>query len=196
MNSWSLPQTQEVQMDEKWAFDHKKQKHCHGDAPANHRRGDNWDDVADDIEHQLVLSTVPGKRSAKKVAALVDDVHRRLDGRAPQLITTDEYAPNKQAILNTFGDEITPPRTGKPGRPKAPYKIAPPDVNYATVRKTREKGRVADITFNVVFGTPETVTSALAQSAVSKQINTAFIERQNGTDRHRNSREVRKTYCV
>ena len=181
-------------MDEKWAFVYKKQKHCDPDDPADHRRGDNWDHVAYDCEHRLVLSTVPGKRSAKKVTALVDDVHRRLDGRVARLITTDEYAPYQQAILDAFGEKITPPRTGKPGRPKAPYKIAPPDLNYATVHKKRQKGRVVDITFNVVFGTPDSVASALADSAVSKQINTAFVERQNGTDRNRNSRKVRKTY--
>ena len=137
---------------------------------------------------------MPGKRLAKKVTALVQNVHRRLDGRLPRLITTDGYAPYQQAILDAFGDQVTPPRTGKPGRPKAPYKIPPADLNYATVHKKREKGRVVDITFNIVFGTPDAIASALVASAVSKQINTAFIERQNGTDRHRNSRKTRKTY--
>ena len=31
-------------------------------------------------------------------------------------------------------------------------------------------------------------------SPVSRAINTAFVERQNGTDRHRNARKGRKTY--
>ena len=31
-------------------------------------------------------------------------------------------------------------------------------------------------------------------SKVSRAINTAFVERQNGTDRHRNARKARKTY--
>jgi hypothetical protein len=30
---------------------------------------------------------------------------------------------------------------------------------------------------------------------VSNKINTAFVERQNGTDRNRNGRKVGKTYC-
>ena len=77
-------------MDEKWGFVYKKQKHRDPDDPTDHRRGDNWDHVAYDSEHRLVLSMVPGKRSAKKVATLVQDVHRRLDGRLPRLITTDE----------------------------------------------------------------------------------------------------------
>ena len=31
-------------------------------------------------------------------------------------------------------------------------------------------------------------------SPVSRAVNTAFIERQNGTDRHRDARKGRKTY--
>ena len=185
MNSWRFPpQTQEVQMDEKWGFVYKKEKHCDPDEPADRRCGDNWDHVAYDSEHRLVLSTVPGKRSAAKVAALVNDVHRRLNGRVPRLITTDEYAPYKQAILNTFGDEVTPPRTGKPGRPRASCKIAPAGLNYATVHKKREKGRIIDITFNVVFGTAASVASALAASAVSKQINPPMADVHRTTQRH------------
>jgi hypothetical protein len=40
----------------------------------------------------------------------------------------------------------------------------------------------------------DTAEGTLAASPVSKRVNTSFIERQNGTDRHRNSRKVRKTY--
>ncbi|MDI6794938.1 MAG: IS1 family transposase [bacterium] len=47
----------------------------------------------------------------------------------------------------------------------------------------------------VIFGDPAKVKEALSHSLVSKEINTDFIERQNGTDRNRNARKVRKTYC-
>ena len=47
----------------------------------------------------------------------------------------------------------------------------------------------------VIFGTLAAVTAALKLSKVSNKINTAFVERQNGTDRNRNGRKVRKTYC-
>jgi hypothetical protein len=46
----------------------------------------------------------------------------------------------------------------------------------------------------LVFGTAERLKLALETSAVSRTVNTSFLERQNGTDRHRNSRKVRKTY--
>jgi IS1 family transposase len=63
------------------------------------------------------------------------------------------------------------------------------------VHKTREKGRVTKVDFRVIFGTMVSVAAALALSHASKAINTAFVERQNGSDRNRNGRKVRKTYC-
>lgn len=151
--------------------------------------------MALDPEHRLVVSVVPGKRTAKNVEKLVQDCKHRTAGRSMNLITSDEYPAYPPAILNAYGTEVVPPRTGKPGRPKAPYKVAPPELRYATVHKTREKGRVVQVDFRVVFGTAVAVLAALAQSLVSKAINTAFIERQNGTDRNRNARKVRKSYC-
>ena len=89
---------------------------------------------------------------------------------------------------------VTPPRTGKPGRPKAPYKVPAPDLRYATVVKTRRKGRVVKVDFRAVFGSEVSVRAALMTSPVSRAINTAFVERENGTDRHRNARKGRRTY--
>jgi IS1 family transposase len=173
----------------------KKEKNCDPDDPDDAQRGDNWDHVALDPEQRLVVSVVPGKRTAENVERLVEDFKERTEGRVMNLITTDEYPAYKTAVLDAYGEEITPEPTGKRGRPQASYKVPPKDLNYATVHKTREKGRVVKIDFRVVFGTIATVMAALALSQVSKAINTAFVERQNGTDRNRNSRKVRKTYC-
>ncbi len=79
-------------------------------------------------------------------------------------------------------------------RSKAPYKVAPRGLTYAVVEKTREKGRVVAIATRVVFGTMAAVVLALGMSRVSRAINTAFVEREDATDRHRNARKARKTY--
>ncbi|MEK7995215.1 MAG: hypothetical protein AAB403_15530 [Planctomycetota bacterium] len=173
----------------------KKEAHCDPENPDDDEQGDHWDHVALDPEHRLVLSVVPGKRTAENVQELVRDVKRRLEDEIPRLITTDEYPAYETAILEAYGETVVPDRTGKPGRPKHPYKVPPKDLNYATVHKTREKGRVVKVDFRVVFGTVATVVAALALSQVSKAINTAFVERHHGTDRNRNARKVRKTYC-
>src|SRR5207247_1193047 len=71
----------------------------------------------------------------------------------------------------------------------------PKKLTYATVCKKRKNGRVVKIESRVVFGAPKALHAALKQSTCSSAVNTAFIERQNGTDRNRNSRKVRQTYC-
>ena len=53
---------------------------------------------------------------------------------------------------------------------------------------------MVEIGTRVVFGTMAAVAAALGRSRVSRAINTSFVERQNGTDRHRNARKARKTY--
>jgi len=186
------PETREVQIDEKWAFVAKKAKGCDDEDPEDRFRGDCWDHGAFDPEHRLVLAAIPGERTAGTVQELVAGVKERLGGRTPELITTDEYAPYAGAILAAFGAEVVPPRTGRPGRPRKPSKVPPSGLNYATVHKTRRKGRVVGVVTRVIFGTAATVQAALARSAVSRTVNLAFVERHNGTDRLRNAR---KTYC-
>jgi IS1 family transposase/transposase-like protein len=189
------PETREIQMDEAWSFVAKKEKNCDEDEPDDRFRGDCWDHVAFDSEHRLVVAVVPGERTAETVEELVRDVRGRLGGRVPRLITTDAYSAYEGAILEAFGREVVPPRTGRRGRPRSPYKVAPAGLNYATVHKTRKRNRVVEVTTRVIFGTAATVEAALVASAASRTINTAFVERHNGTDRNRNARKVRKTYC-
>ena len=117
---------------------YKKQKNCDPTNPDDDHCGDYWDHVAFDPEHRLVVSVIPGERTSESAVALVADVKERLWGRTPDLITTDEYAAYEGAILEAFGIEVVPPRTGKRGRPRKPYKVAPAGLHYATVHKTRK----------------------------------------------------------
>ena len=147
-----------------------KEKNCDETDPADDHKGDTWDHVAIDAESRLVISVVAGERTTENVVAVVNDFKRRTGGRLMDLITTDR------------------------GRPKAPYKVAAKGLTYAVVEKTRAKGRVVAIATRVVFGTMAAVIAALGMSKVSRSINTSLVERQNGTDRHRNARKARKTY--
>jgi hypothetical protein len=89
---------------------------------------------------------------------------------------------------------VTPPRSGKPGRPRKAYTVPPAGLAYATIHKTRSKGRVVKVEQRVIFGTVASVATALARSASSRAVNTSFVERHNGTDRHRNARKTRRSY--
>ena len=173
----------------------KKRKHCDNDVSDDSRQGDNWDHVAYDPEHRLVVSVVPGKRTAKNIEKLVSDFKKRTDGRVMNLITSDEYKPYKKAILKAYGENAAVAHTGKRGRPKGSRRVPVKGLTYAAVHKTRRKGRVVKIDLRAVFGSEAQVQVAIENSAVSNTINTSFVERHNGTDRNRNARKVRKTYC-
>jgi IS1 family transposase len=146
-NSWPFPpKTEEVQFDEKCSFVAKKEKHCERSDPADEHKGECWEHVAFDPEHRLVLSVVPGKRTAENVEAVVKEFRRRTGGRMMSLITTDEYPAYATAILEAYGQtqSYQSARDDRAVPRKAPYKVAPKDLCYATVRKRREKARVEE----------------------------------------------------
>ena len=173
-----------MQLDEKWSFVGKKEARCDPADPADRGRGDRWDHTVIDAEHALLLALVPGKRTEASARAAVRELHARTGGRTDLLLTSDEHAPYATAIRAVYGS----PADG-PGEPLA----LPDDLCYATVCKTRKKGRVVRVVRRLVFGTLLLVALFLARSLVSATINTSFVERNNGTDRHQNARKARKT---
>jgi len=194
-NSWLFPpKTREVQFDEKWSYVGKKEKHCDRSNPDDDEQGECWDHIALDAEHRLVVSAVVGRRTEEHTQLLVADFHQRTGGRMMNLMTSDENPAYADAILQTYGQKIQPRRRGQRGRRPLPRKKIPKELTYATVHKTRENNRVVAVDRRVIFGTVSAVVMALTGSKVSDQVNTVFVERHNGTDRHRNARKARKTY--
>ena len=78
MTRWGRfpPLTEEIQFDEKWAFVYQKEKRGDPACLEDERRGENWDHVAFDPQHRLVLEVVPGKRHQRQ---------RRRNGRVVHL---------------------------------------------------------------------------------------------------------------
>ena len=118
-----------------------------------------------------------------------------LGGRPLRLLTSDENPAYAEAILEVYGHTVQPRRRGRRGRKPKPAKVPPKGLTYATVHKTRRKNRVVKVEARVVYGTKKAVKQALEGSAVSEAVNTVYVERHNATDRHRNARKARKTYC-
>lgn len=141
------------------------------------------------------MSAVVGRHVAEQVDRLVADFRRRTGGRLMNLMTSDENPAYVEAILENYGEEYQPRRRGRRGRKPARRKRPPKGLRYATVHKTRQQNRVVKVEQRVIFGTRAAVRAALALSLVSAAVNTVFVERENGTDRNRNARKVRKTYC-
>ncbi len=173
----------------------KKQKNCDPADPADDHKGDYWDHVAFDPEHKLVLAVVPGARTEENARAVVAEVRQRVGCMPPPLMTSDEYPAYATAIEEVFSEPVpAPPRRG-PGRPGiVPARRLPDGVIYATVHKHRQDNRVVAVEQRQVFGTRQGLEDALGESAVSRRVNTSFVERQNATDRGRNARKSRKTY--
>lgn len=166
----------------------KKEKECTDEEKEEH--GDQWDHVVMDAESKAVISVVCGKRTKENTEELIQDLASRCN--PPELFTTDDYSCYKDAFLHVYGAWVIPERTGKPGRPEKPFQTEP-DMQYATVKKKRKRGRVVSVDTKQVYGTDDALEAALESSSVSNIVNTSFVERQNGTDRHLNARKARKT---
>ena len=195
-NSWRFPpRTTEVQLDEEWPFVAQKEANRDRSDPGDDHKGDDRDHVAFDPEPRPVVAVVPGARTIENTEASVGDFRRRTGGRPMSLMTSDDSPASETAILHAYyGEAVIPARTGKPGRPPAPDKTPPAGRNFAVAATRRVKGRAVEIGTRVVFGTAASATAALGRSKVSRAINTAFIGREDGTDRHRDARKARKTY--
>jgi hypothetical protein len=194
-SSWPFPpRTREVQVDEKWGYVSPKEASGDPADPLDPLRGDDWDHTAVDPESRLLLALVAGKRDGPNCERLIRQARARTGGRADVLLTSDEQAPDETAIRQVYGVKTPRPRRPGPGRPPHPVKIVPAELGDATVRKRREKGRVVEVVRTLVFGTLSLLGGLLKRSTASPTINTSFVERNNGTDRHQNSPKRRKTY--
>ena len=147
---------------------YKKQGHCDPGDPADAHRGDWWDHVAIDAESRLVLAVVPGRATPRRSRRWSARSSERTGGRVLDLVTSDDYPAYETALLHAYGEEVATTATGRPARKMVPDKIPPSGMNYATVEKRREKGRVVEILTHVVFGTMAAVQAALAESKASR----------------------------
>jgi hypothetical protein len=153
-----------------------------------------------DPQTKLIVSLVVGPRTADTVVQVFTDFYNRTDGHLPALITSDEYAVYQTVILDTYGVwwrhemGLTPEEIADFERVGLPELYFPAEMDYATVHKQREGGRVVAVTQRVVLGSPEQVDQTLAQAERSTTVNTSFVERYHGTQRQFNARKKRKAY--
>lgn len=110
------------------------------------------------------------------------------------LFTSDELPHYLEALSAAFSITYQPAKTGKPGRPKGPQLVVDEDLDYATVHKTRQNGRVVKVERNIVIGEEDRVIARLASSE-SQTINTAYVERSNLTFRMLDAHLARKSLC-
>ena len=155
----------------------KKDKHCDSSNPDDQDLGSQWDHILLDPESKLVVSLVVGRRTAETALEAFLDFYERTDGRLPELITTDEYAPYASVIRDVYGVrkedlELTEAEE-EFGWEGMPAEYFPVEIAYATVHKERERGRVVRVEPRIVFGTEEQVAEALDRGTSAATVNTA-----------------------
>jgi IS1 family transposase len=183
----------QVQLDELWTFVRKKERMLSEWEKLQTEYGDNWIWIAFDPVHKLVIAVLIGDHTEERAVGLLTRLRARLIESCLPLLTSDSLPQYARAILRVFGLWIQPRRKGTRGPLPKPRQVPPEGLNYATVHKEREKGRVVSVTTKVVYGGMNDILACL--KPLRQTINTSFVERMNLTLRHLVSRLHRKTLC-
>jgi IS1 family transposase len=152
--------------------------------------GRTWIWTALDSNTRLIISFLVGNRTLEDCEKFIKDLAGKIDNKP--LFVSDELPHYKAAILEEYHVLKDFEKTCKRGRPKNIVKEIDSGIDYAIVHKTRTNGKVVKVETRIVYGTEESVAKKLERS-VSKKINTAYIERSNGTLRLYDSNLQRKT---
>ena len=98
----------------------------------------------------MIVCFLIGDRTLKEARKFLKDLVSRTE-ELP-LFTSDELPHYADGLKELFHKLIPSEPTGRRGRPRNPEKVIDEDLDYATVHKTREKGRVVKVEKNIVFG--------------------------------------------
>lgn len=187
---WSAKNSRLTRSGRSWA---KKKENC-TEKEKQEGLGDCWDIDVIDVRSRAVIVRRHGLRSEENINAALAEARERLrPDHVPGLITTDGYSPYVEGVLGAFGREKPVAKKAARGRPSYPEIELPAKLVYAQVDKKRSKtGCLESVESRLIFGTEEQLAERLQTSSDSDHVNTAFIERFNGSDRHFNPRKARK----
>ena len=129
--------------------------------------------------------------------ALVASVAACCTSFAPLMILADDHRPYPQAILSIFGVTRYRRRRHGRGRRKHPDLKPPPGLLVGIVSKLRDAtGNLLRVKRRRLFGRLKEIRHRLKQLKLGHDINTAYIERINGTMRTQQTRLARRTRNV
>ena len=136
-----------------------------------------------------------GPRTQEHAAVMLAQVVARV--RALPLFLTDGWKAYSAALLQVLGMVYRRRRRGRVGRKPKPRLVAPKHLFYAQVVKVRnQKGQVVEVDTRVVFGGPRRFVKQLRLRQLGTTIQTAFMERWDGTLRGLVAPLRRRTRCV
>jgi IS1 family transposase len=143
-----------------------------------------------DSQTRLIICYLVGDRTLASCRDFLKEFSTRVDNIP--LFTSDELVHYETILAEVYSEEIPVERTGKRGRPRKPQRKIDPELDYAVVHKTREKGRVVKVEKRIVYGEESRIDEKIAKSP-GKKINTSYVERSNGTLRQTNGHLRRKS---
>src|SRR5713226_2739156 len=148
-----------------------------------------WMGLAMMVSTRLWLAgVVQGSRDRHLADALLQQVRRCAACLRPLLVLTDGWSAYPNSIRRAFREKVK--LTSGVGRARLQVWE---DVHIGTVIKRTEKKRVVEITRKMAHGLLEQAEKLLHRSRGGMVLNTAFIERLNGTFRERLASLTRKS---
>ena len=147
-----------------------------------------WMGLAMMVSTRLWLAgTVRVSRDKGLADALMQQVRRSAQTLRPWLVLTDGWAAYPGSIRRTFREKVKK----MAGVGRAALEVWP-HLHIGTVIKRTEKKRVVEITRQMAHGLLDQAEKLLQLSGGGNVLNTAFIERLNGTIRERLASLTRK----
>jgi hypothetical protein len=138
-----------------------------------------------------------GPRTLEMALALVSSVALCCTPGAPLTILADDHRPYPQAILRIFGVTRHRRRRHARGRKKHSDLKPPPGLLAGIVSKLRDAtGNLVRVKRRRLFGRLKDIRRGIEQLGLGHDINTAHIERINGTMRTQQTRLARRTRNV
>ncbi len=138
--------------------------------------GRKWIWTALDTSTRLLVCFLIRDRSLEDAHCFLKDLVSRIVDLP--LFVSDELPHYADGLKELFHHCIEQEPTGRRGRPRKPEKVVNADLDYATVHKTRDKGRVVKVETKIVFGSKKRIEKKI-EALPGNKINTSYVERSN-----------------
>jgi hypothetical protein len=157
--------------------------------------GRTWIHAALEVKSRFLIDLRVGPRSQALAVALLTSVAVCCLGPMLPLLLIDDHPLYVAAILQVFGVLQHRRRRGGRGHKRRPRLKPPPGLGVGVVKKVRDGGgNVVKVTRRALFGRKRDIEQRIRQLGLGTRINTAHLERCNGTLRSQQSgRLARRT---
>jgi hypothetical protein len=149
------------------------------------------------VVSRFVIDLRVGPRTLEMAKQLVASVALCCAGPELPLLLIDDHLPYPAALLEVFGLVQHRRRPSRRGRKRQPRLKAPPGLWVGVVQKVRDAaGKLLRVKTRALFGRRKDMVGRVQELGIGTQINTAHLERLNGTLRGQQARLTRRTRQV